>query len=88
MKPDTRIAMQQLITEIRSVIPFDIPMERMCNGPCTGCSKKLLEYLETELEGWERSLAAGIKPGLGDLNKLGKTARKIQGVLARNQLID
>lgn len=88
VKPNTRSAMSMLIAQIRTQIPFDLPIEKLCNGPCTGCSKKLLEYLEMELEGQEYKLAKGETPGLGDINKLARTAQKIHNILARNQLLD
>jgi hypothetical protein len=53
MKPDAPTAMRQLITQIRETLPFDAPQARVCQGPCEGCSMKLLDYLETELDDWE-----------------------------------
>ena len=88
MKPDTRTAMQTLINQIRLAIPFDTPMEKLCNGPCTGCSKKLLEYLDMELEEWEQKLASGETPNLGEINKLAKTSKKIYSILQKNDLIN
>nr|WP_320136402.1 hypothetical protein [uncultured Amphritea sp.] len=87
-KPDTQTAMRKLIADIRAGIPFDTPMKDLCNGPCTGCSKKLLDYLDTELEEKEAALDAGYKPDFGDLNRLKKTALKIRGVLVKNGLIE
>ncbi|RTE65441.1 hypothetical protein EH243_12300 [Amphritea opalescens] len=87
-KPDTDIAMRKLIADIRTAIPFDTPMKDLCNGPCTGCSKKLLDYLDTELEERETALNSGYKPDFGDLNRLKKTALKIHGVLIKNGLMD
>ncbi|WP_231902169.1 hypothetical protein [Neptuniibacter pectenicola] len=55
MKPDTTEAMQTLIKQIREAIPFDTPIALMCNGPCTGCAKKLLDYLDMELLDKERT---------------------------------
>ena len=51
--------MRQLIGEVRRQLPFDLPQARLCNGPCTGCSLKLLDFLEVELQAWERRLDAG-----------------------------
>lgn len=88
MKPNTRTAMSQLIAQIRIAIPFDTPLSRLCDGPCTGCSKKLLEFLDSELEDWEYKLEAGELPSLGDIHALAKTSKKVYGVLKKNGLID
>ncbi len=58
MKPNTRDAMFQLIGQIREALPFDSPAARVCEGPCDGCSMKLLEYMDQELENWEHRLKA------------------------------
>jgi hypothetical protein len=88
MKPDTRTAMTLLIGRIRAGIPLDRPGARVCTGNCNGCSMKLLDYLDSELQGWERRLADGERPNLGDLSGLARTARKIHRVLARNGLVE
>jgi len=87
MKPDTRSAMRELIGQIREAMPFDLPQARVCAGPCEGCSVKLLDYLESELEGWEHRLDDGEQPTFGDLSRLAKSARKIHKVLAANGLL-
>ncbi len=87
MKPNTRDAMFQLIGQIREALPFDSPAARVCEGPCDGCSMKLLEYMDQELENWEHRLAEGESPDFGDLAKLAKSAGKIHSVLSRNGLI-
>lgn len=87
-KPDTKTAMENLIVEIRSTIPFDTPIDQLCDGPCTGCSKKLLDYLDMELEEKESLLTTGHQPALGEINRLKKTAMKIHGVLTQNGLIE
>lgn len=86
-KPDTQIAMRKLIADIRSAIPFDTPQEKLCNGPCTGCAKKLLDYLDMQLEEKESEINAGIIPNLGELNRLKKSAMKIHATLIKNGLI-
>ncbi|SDX21188.1 hypothetical protein [Thiocapsa roseopersicina] len=87
MKPDTRTAMQRLIEEVRAAIPFDAAQARVCSGDCSGCSQKLLDYLEGELAAWEQRLAEGDRPSLADLSRLAKTARKIHRVLVRNGIL-
>lgn len=87
-KPDTVEAMGRLISQIRSTVPFDTPIEELCNGPCTGCSKKLMDYLDMELEEKEALLATGHNPTLGEISRLKKTAIKIHGVLSKNGLVN
>lgn len=79
--------MHQLIDQVREAMPFDAPQAQVCTGPCEGCSLKLLSFLDSELQGWERRLADGERPNLGDLSRLASTSRKIYGVLERNGLV-
>ncbi|WP_295391405.1 hypothetical protein [uncultured Thiodictyon sp.] len=86
-KPDTNTAMCGLIAQVRTAIPFEAPQSRVCTGACDGCSRKLLDFLEGELDDWERRLAAGEAPRLGDLSRLARTSRKVYAVLERNGLV-
>ena len=88
MKPDVPTAMRELIEEVRHTLPFDLPETRVCNGPCNGCSLKLLDFLEMQLDEWEQRLGQGEKPGLAELSKLAKTSRRIYRVLEKNGLPD
>ena len=85
-KPGRQQAMQQLISDIRRAMPLDEPYALLCQKQCVGCPKKLMEYLESELTGWESALQAGEQPSLGDVNQLAKTSRKIYRVLQKNGL--
>ena len=87
MKPDTTTAMNDLIQQIRSKIPFDMPEAQACTGICNGCSQKLLEYLDTELISWELRLSQGEAPNLGDIKRLARSSIKIYRVLHNNQLV-
>lgn len=87
MKPDTSTAMCRLIAQVRAAIPFAAPQSRVCTGACDGCSRKLLDFLESELDDWERRLAAGERPSLGDVSRLAQTSRKVYAVLERNGLV-
>lgn len=89
MKPNTQTAMKKMIREIRRVMPFDAPEALLCSdkNSCQGCSLKLLEYLESELESWEQLLEAGQVPGFKDLQKLEKTSRRIYRTLESNGLV-
>jgi hypothetical protein len=88
MKPDTTTAMRQLIRQIRAATPFDLAEARICDGPCNGCSLKLLDYLESELEGWQARLDQGVRPNFGDLSQLANSGRKIHRILQHNGLLD
>lgn len=87
-KPDTTTAMRELIEQVRSAIPFDLPEAQVCAGPCEGCSMKLLSFLESELEDWEMRLDQGERPGLKELSRLAKTSRRIYKLLEQNGLVD
>jgi len=86
-RPDIRTAMLNMIHEIRAQVPFDTPESSLCRGPCRGCSKKLLEFLDTELEEWEGRLEEGEVPRFGDLKRLEKLATKVMTALRRNGLV-
>lgn len=86
MKPDTTTAMRNLIQQVRRTVPFDTPDEVLCSGICRGCAKKLLEFLDMELEQWEYRLDDGEAPNLGDIKQLAKRSRKIYSALKREGL--
>ncbi len=87
MKPKTPVAMQQLISQVRETLPFDVPESYLCTDDCKGCSLKLLEFLDAELINWEQRLESGEKPTLGDVQCVAKLSRKIYKVLDRNGVI-
>lgn len=88
MKPNTSIAMQKLIDQVRDKMPFDANESQLCSDHCQGCSKKLLEFLDTELDDWELKLQNGEDPNFGELHHLGKTCKKIYLVLKNNNLLE
>lgn len=88
MKPDTSIAMRILIDEVRSALPFGASDTQLCSDSCQSCSKKLLEFLESELEDWEKKLHDGIQPNFGDINRMGKTCKKVYMILKKNGLVN
>jgi len=88
MKPDVPTAMRQLIAQVRRTLPFDLPEARVCDGPCDGCSLKLLDYLESELEAWEQRLDNGETPGFVELSRLARTSRNVHRVLLKNGLVE
>ncbi len=88
MKPDTVLAMQNLIKQIKSAIPYGLGKTDNCPDICRGCSVKLIDFLEVEIEDWEYRLVNDETPNFKDLDKLAKTAKKIYRVLISNGLID
>ena len=86
-KPNVAVAMRDLITQIKTTLPFDGVESDFCSDTCSGCSLKLLDFLALEIEQWEERLDQGEAPSLSDVHKLGKTAKKIHTVLVKNQLI-
>ena len=83
-KPSTRSAMYDLIQQVRTAVPFDMPVTDICVDDCYGCPKKLLEYLDMELDDWVQRLDSGDIPNFGDLNTLAKRSKKITKALQRN----
>ena len=88
MKPNTSAAMKNLIEEVRLTMPFGSDESVLCSDSCQGCSKKLLEFLETELSDWEQKLQEGVQPDFGDISHMGKTCKKVYMVLIKNGLIE
>ncbi len=87
-KPDTRTAMANLIEEVRAAMPFAAPDAVLCSDSCAGCSKKLLEFLDMQLQDWECRLNDGEQPTFGDLHRLGRTSKKIYAALKKNGLVE
>ncbi|BAO45213.1 hypothetical protein [Thiolapillus brandeum] len=85
-KPPVAKAMRELIAQARSAIPFDTPEAQLCADECRSCSVKLLEFLAAELDDWEARLDAGETPGLAELSRLARTARKVHRALEKNGL--
>lgn len=88
MKPNVSTAMQNLIDETRSALPFGADDTQLCADSCQGCSKKLLEFLESELDDWEHKLHDGVQPNFGDIHRMGKTCKKVYMVMKKNGLVE
>jgi len=86
MKPNRTNAMHQLILQVRTAMPFDLPEANLCSGKCNGCSQKLLDYLDSELEDWEYRLKEGEIPDFGEIQRIARTSKKIYKILDRNGL--
>lgn len=87
LKPNTRIAMQQLIAEINEVMPFGLSEAEICAGKCLGCPKKLLEYISSEVAYYQSQLDNGVLTSLADISNLARIATKVHRSLDRNGLI-
>lgn len=83
-KPNTQIAMQSLINQIKATIPLNLEEAQLCQGQCLGCSKKMLEMLDVEISYWQYSDAI---PSLKDLKNLEKIGQRTYKILKRNQLL-
>lgn len=79
--------MQELIQQVRTAMPFDFPEANLCSGKCNGCSQKLLDYLDSELEDWEYRLKDDEVPDFGEIQRIAKTSKKIYKILDRNGLV-
>jgi len=88
LKPDRATAMRELIKQVREDMPFDIPEANVCTGQCNGCPKKLLDYLDAELEDWEYQLDAGDLPDFGEIKRIAKTSKKIYKVMQKYDFVD
>ena len=88
MKPEISTAMQQLIDDTREAFPFGASDAQLCSDHCEGCSKKLLEFLDSELDDWEHKLHDGVKPNFGDIHRMGKICRRVYKVLEKNGLLE
>ncbi|WP_221799435.1 hypothetical protein [Oceanobacter mangrovi] len=86
-KPVSQQAMLSLATQVRSGLPFHIPPKDLCQHSCKGCPKKLMEFLDTELEDVERRLELGDDFSLGEISKLARTSQKIYRVMEKNGLL-
>ncbi|MFQ6371779.1 hypothetical protein [Shewanella sp. YIC-542] len=85
-KPDCHDAMALLIQEIRRQIPFHLPETTLCAGDCRGCSKKMLEMLDSETSYWESMLTQQM-PTLRDIRNLQVLAQRTHKILKRNKLL-
>ncbi|MGL5027148.1 MAG: hypothetical protein ACRC6P_14395 [Shewanella oncorhynchi] len=83
-KPNTQIAMQTLIHQIKETIPLNLEEAQLCQGQCLGCSKKMLEMLDAEISYWQFS---EVTPSLKDLKNLENIGRRTYKILKRNQLL-
>jgi len=87
VKPDTKVAMENLIREARKEIPFNLSFDGHCEGRCDECPEKLLEFLDIDLSGWESRLNNGDIPNLGDVHTLARDCKEIYAILRKKGFI-
>ena len=54
------------------------------DNSCIGCSKKLMELVDTDLSYWQYRIDRGIPPSFDELNRFGKMCKNIRRALMRN----
>jgi hypothetical protein len=89
-KPDLNSAMLSLIEEVKNELPLYESETFICGpkGNCSGCSKKLLEMVDTELMYWEHSISMGQGPNFEELRRFGKLCSSVRRGLERNGLVE
>ncbi|CAH6794630.1 conserved hypothetical protein [Vibrio chagasii] len=89
-KPDLNSAMLNLIEEVKNELPLYESETFICGpkGNCSGCSKKLLEMVDTELMYWEHSISMGQGPNFEELRRFGKLCSSVRRGLERNGLVE
>ncbi|TEW54866.1 hypothetical protein E2R68_06760 [Psychromonas sp. RZ22] len=88
-KPNRVTAMQQIIDAVQLEFPIYQEDTFKC-GPdntCTGCPKKLMELVDTELTYWQHEINTGCTPTFDDIAKFGKMCKNIRRSLVRNNRI-
>ncbi|MEZ8760683.1 hypothetical protein AB6D89_19695 [Vibrio splendidus] len=89
-KPNLNLAMRSLIEEVKNELPLYESETFIC-GPkenCSGCSKKLLEMVDSELMYWEHSISIGQGPNFEELRRFGKLCSSVRRGLERNGLVE
>jgi len=86
-KPNSRIALQQIINQINTVMPFGLSEAEICAGKCIGCPKKLTEFMSMEVDYWQSQLDNNEPILLGDVSRLANIGAKVFKGLKKNGLI-
>ena len=89
-KPNLNLAMRSLIEEVKNELPLYESETFICGpkGNCSGCSKKLLEMVDSELMYWEHSISIGQGPNFEELRRFGKLCSSVRRGLERNGLVE
>ena len=88
-KPDRITAMQNIIDAVKAEFPIYQEDTFKC-GPdnsCTGCPKKLMELVDTELSYWQHEINCGNPPTFDELYRFGKMCKNIRRALIKNKRI-
>jgi len=88
-KPDRITAMQNIIDAVKNEFPLYQEDTFKC-GPdntCTGCPKKLMELVDSDLTYWQHEINTGTSPTFDELASFGKMCRNIRRSLVRNNRI-
>lgn len=88
-KPDRSTAMLAIIKQVKETLPLYEPDTFICGteSNCTGCPKKLLELVDSELTYWESAIFRGMTPNFDDIRLFGKLCKNVRRGLVRNNLI-
>jgi hypothetical protein len=87
-RPRTTEVMRDFLRQARTGLPLGLAADDICTDDCRGCSMKLIEYLESEIENWEYRLQQGDVPDFRDLDRFARSATRIHRVLVRNGLVE
>lgn len=90
IKPDRMTAMATIIEQVKSTLPLYESETFICGskGSCTGCPKKLLEMVDSELTYWESAMIRGITPQFDEIRRFGKMCTSVKRALQRNGLLE
>ncbi|USD67379.1 hypothetical protein [Vibrio sp. SCSIO 43136] len=88
-KPDRITAMQQIIDAVKAQFPLYQEETFKCgvDSLCTGCPKKLMELVDSELQYWQHQIDQNISPTFDELRRFGKMCKNVRRALVRNGLI-
>lgn len=88
-KPDCQTAMLNIITQVKEELPLYEPDTFICGslGHCVGCSKKLLELVDSEIMYWESAIATGRSPNFEEIRRFVKLCKNVKRALKRNNLL-
>ncbi|MCC4861930.1 hypothetical protein [Vibrio splendidus] len=89
-KPNLNLAMLSLIEEVKNELPLYESETFICGpkGNCSGCSKKLLEMVDSELMYWEHNISIDQGPNFEELRRFGKLCSSVRRGLERNGLVE
>lgn len=81
--------MQQIIDAVKNEFPLYQTDTFKC-GPdndCIGCTKKLMELVDSDLTYWQHQIELGIAPTFDEISRFAKMCKNIRRALVRNNRI-